>query len=438
MFMKKIYSFISGVSLCILFLYSGCSKSSSGPTPTPNPCSGITIVVTGTTAPTSTPTATNGSITAAASGSTGFTFSLNGGAAQASGTFSGLAVGSYTITAKDVNGCSGTQTFSVTATPCPSIPITATITQTTTPAATNGAIVATATGSTGFTYNINGGAFQASGSFTNLAVGSYTIIAKDINGCTGSNAFSVTAASCPTISLTTTATNTTGPTATNGSIVAAATGGVTPHTYSKDGGTTFQAGTTFNNLAVGTYAVVAKDANGCLSSSVNTIVGATCPTITASANTTNTIKCESNTGSITITASGSTGLMYNLNGGTFQVSNIFSALASGNFTYSVRDVNSCIVTGNATVSQAPAGSLFLAVKAVLATNCATPGCHSLPTPQNGLNFADDCTIVGQGLRIKARAVDANPSQMPPSGPQLSAADKQKIVDWLNAGGKHNN
>lgn len=435
--MKKIFSVITCLSLCFIFIYTGCSKSSTNP-PVTNPCAGITIVVTGTTSPTSNPTAANGSITASATGSTGFTFSLNGGTAQSSGTFSGLAVGSYSVTAKDANGCSGTQTFSVTATPCPAITVTATITQTTTPVAINGAIVATGAGSTGFTYNINGGTFQASGSFTNLAVGSYTIIAKDVNGCTGSNAFSVTAASCPTINLTTTPTNTTGPTATNGTIVAAATGGATPHTYSKDGGTTFQATGTFNNLATGTYAVVAKDANGCLSASVSTVVAATCPTITATAATGNTIKCETNTGSITISATGSTGFMYNLNGGAFQTSNIFSALATGNFTYGVRDLNSCLITGSATVSQAPAGPLFNAVKSLLATNCATAGCHSLPTPQNGLNFADDCTIVGQGLRIKARAVDANPSQMPPSGPPLSAADKQKIVDWLNAGGKHNN
>ena len=436
--MKKIFSLFTAISVCSIFLYTGCSKSDSTPPPTPNPCAGITIVVTGTTSPTSTPTATNGSITASASGSTGFTYSLNGGTAQASGTFSGLAAGSYSVTAKDVNGCSGSQTFSVTSTPCPSITVTATITQTTTPVATNGAIVAAGAGSTGFTYNINGGAFQASGNFINLAVGSYTIIAKDVNGCTGSNSFSVTSASCPTITLTATPTNTTGPTATNGSIVAVATGGATPHTYSKDGGSTFQASGSFNNLATGTYAIVAKDLNGCLSASVSTVVGSTCPTITASTSTTNTIKCESNTGSITISASGSTGFMYNLNSGTFQISNIFTALAAGTFTYGVRDLNGCLQSGNATVSQAPAGPLFTAVKALLATNCATPGCHSLPTPQNGLNFADDCTIVGQGLRIKARAVDANPSQMPPSGPPLSAVDKQKIIDWLNAGGKHNN
>jgi hypothetical protein len=438
MFMKKIYTLITGVSLCFIFLYTGCSKSSTTPPPTPNPCAGITIVVTGTTTPTSTPTAANGSIISSASGSTGFTYSLNGGTAQTSGTFSGLTAGSYTVTAKDANGCTGTQTFAVTATPCPSITITATITQTSTPTATNGAIVATASGSTGFTYNINGGAFQASGTFSNLAVGSYTIIAKDANGCTGSNAFSVTTVSCPTISLNSTPTNTSGPTATNGSIVALASGGVAPHTYSKDGGVTFQASGTFNNLAVGTYAVVAKDFNGCLSASVSTVIGSTCPTITATAAITNTIKCETNTGSITITAGGSTGFTYNLNGGAFQASNIFNGLGVNNFTYGVKDLNGCLVTGNTSVSQAPAGPLFLAVKAVLATNCAIPGCHSLPTPQNGLDFADDCTIVGQGLRIKARAVDFNPSQMPPTGPPISAADRQKIVDWLNAGGKHNN
>ncbi|MBK8611132.1 MAG: hypothetical protein IPL84_14615 [Chitinophagaceae bacterium] len=436
--MKKIVTYVSIASFLLIFTELGCSKSStSTPAPT-NPCAGVTITVTGTTTPTSTPTASNGSIAATASGSAGLTFSLNGGTAQASGTFTGLAAGSYTITAKNSSGCSGTQSFTVTSTPCPAITVTATVTQTASPVATTGSIAAIGAGSTGFTYNINGGAFQASGTFSNLGVGSYTITAKDALGCTGSNSFTVTAAGCATITLTSTPTNTSGPTATNGSIVASATGGLAPYTYSKDGGASFQASGTFNNLATGTYPVVAKDFNGCLSNTASTTVAFTCPTITANASTTNTIKCETNNGMITITASGSSGFMYNLNGGTFQPSNIFTGLGAANYTFSARDGNGCTQSGNTTVSQAPAGSLFLAVKAVLATNCAIPGCHLSPAPQNGLDFTDDCTIVGQGLRIKARAVDANPSQMPPTGPPLSAGDKQKIVDWINAGGKHNN
>jgi hypothetical protein len=428
------------IAICSIFLLAtifvvSCGKESGTMTPPPNPCANKTIVVTGTTTATSTATTSNGTIVASASGSTGFTYSLNGGAAQASGTFSGLAVGNYTITAKDADGCTGSQTFSIVSTPCPSITVTATVTQATGTTSSNGSIVATASGSTGFTYSINAGAFQASGTFNNLAVGSYTIVARDANGCTGTNSFSVTSASCPTITLSTTVTNTSGPSATNGSIIVTVSGGVAPHTFSRDGGATFQSSNTFNNLAAATYTVVAKDANGCLSTSVSTTVGATCPTITANASTTSTVKCESNAGTITIAASGSSGLTYNLNGGSFQTSNTFSALGSGVFSFTVRDANGCSTSGSVTVSQAAAGTRFLAVKSVMANSCIS--CHGGSSPESGLNFADDCTIVNQASRIKARAVDANPSVMPPGG-SISAADKQKIVDWINAGGRYNN
>jgi hypothetical protein len=440
--MNKLTVIILSVFIITTLTFVACSKGGGGTNPPANPCASKTIAVTGTTTPTTNATATNGSIAASATGSTGFTYSLNGGTTQASGTFTGLGVGNYTVTAKDGDGCTGTQSFTVTAAPCPTITVTATITPASSPTATNGSIAATGNGSTGFTYSINGisGTYQASGTFSNLSAGTYTIFAKDVNGCTGSQSFIVTAASCPTITLNTTPTNTSGPTATNGSIVAVASGGATPYSYSKDAGATYQATGTFNNLAVGSYTVVAKDANGCLSVNSTVNITASCPTITVNPTTTNTIKCESNTGTITIAATGgATPYTYSKDGGTtFQSSNIFNLLATGNYNLSVKDAFGCTNTSSATVSQAPAGTLFSAVKAVLATNCAVPGCHSGAAPQNGLNFADDCTIVSQGLRIKARAVDFNPSQMPPSGPPISVADRQKIVDWIAAGGKHNN
>lgn len=46
-----------------------------------------------------------------------------------------------------------------------------------------GSIVASASGSTGFTYNLNNGAYQASGTFSALSPGTY-IRSKDLNGCT--------------------------------------------------------------------------------------------------------------------------------------------------------------------------------------------------------------------------------------------------------------
>jgi hypothetical protein len=44
-------------------------------------------------------------------------------------------------------------------------------------------ITASAPGSTGFTYSLNGGTFQADNVFKNLAVGKYTIAVKDNNNC---------------------------------------------------------------------------------------------------------------------------------------------------------------------------------------------------------------------------------------------------------------
>ena len=215
---------MSVLLISLLTLVYACSKGGGGGGTTPNPCTGVTITVTGTTVsptlgssngsitasatggstgftysinggafqssvtgaivnPTST-TVSNGSINATASGSTGFNYSINSGAFQASGNFTNLAAGSYTIVAKDVNGCTGSAIFTLTApNPCAGIIInvTATTVNPTSAAATNGSISASAAGSTGFTFNINGGAFQATGNFNNLGQGTFTIVAKDLN-----------------------------------------------------------------------------------------------------------------------------------------------------------------------------------------------------------------------------------------------------------------
>jgi len=76
------------------------------------------------------------------------------------------------------------------------------------------------------------------------------------------------------------------------------------------------------------------------------------------------------------------------------------------------------------------GPKFLAVKSVISSNCATSGCHTSSSSAGGLNFESNTTIVNNSSRIKS-AVDQG--TMPPNG-QLSAADKAKINDWINAGG----
>lgn len=435
--MKKLHQIaLIGILAIAFSQITSCGKDTPAPT---DPCAGKTIIITANSAPTSPGTGTtSGSITATASGSTGFTYNINGGTYQSSGTFNQLAAGNYTINAKDADGCIKSQSVTVATAACPTILVTATTTNASSTTATNGGITASASGSTGFSYSLNGSAYQASGTFSNLAAGNYTITAKDVNGCLGIGTFTVGSTPCPTIAVTFTTVAPTSPFMSNGSFTAAATGGTAPYQFSKDGGTSYQSNSSFTGLAAGNYTVTAKDANGCTGSSTVTLTGTPCPTINISTSVAGADKCLNNNGTITVNASGSTGLQYRINSGVFQSSNIFTGLAGNgtNYTVEVKDANNCSNTSTANIPTLPAGPKFGDVKALMTTYCV--GCHGGSSPQSGINFNDDCTIVAKAARIKARAVDATPSQMPPSGSGLTAIEKQKIVDWINAGGNHSN
>ena len=246
--------------------------------------------------------------------------------------------------------------------PCSGVTITVsgTTTNPSSVSANDGSITATASGSSGFTFNLNGGSFQASGTFTNLAAGVYTVVAKNGSGCTGSATFTLTAS------------------------------------------------------------------------------GASCfgVTINVSAASTANTPCQgSNSGTITASASGGTGVFtFNINGGSFQTSNTFSSLNGGSYIVTAKDGNGCTGNTNVTVSTTAAGSLFTAVKLLVQNNCAIAGCHGdIQSPL----FTDQCNIVANKALIKSRAVDGNPSPMPPTG-LLPASERQKITNWINAGGLYSN
>jgi len=250
------------------------------------------------------------------------------------------------------------------ANPCNGVTVNVTATVTSATAGqSNGSIVAAASGASGFTFKLNSGSFQSSGTFSNLAAGTYTVTAKSSNGCEGSASFTV------------------------GSISACA-------------------GTTISVTAASTHATP------CVSPA---------------------------NGSITITASGSTGFTYSINGTTFQAGNVFSAVADGSHTVTVKDANGCTQTATVTVGAAAPGPLFAAVKDVLQSNCV--GCHSTNNASGGMNWSLNCNIISNQARIKARAVDAagTNNQMPAlPNPALSAADQKKITDWITAGGGYGN
>jgi hypothetical protein len=423
---------------------SGCIGVTQASLAGVDPCVGVTIVVT-TTQVNPTIGQTNGSITATASGSTGFTYSLNGGAYQASATFTGLATGNYTVTAKNANGCTGVAQVALGATnPCAGVTVSVTATQVApTTGNTNGSITATATGGTGFTYSLNNGAYQASGTFSSLAGGTYTITAKNANGCLGVLQVTLTATNpCTGITVAVTSTQV-NPTigSSNGSITASANGG-TGFTYSLNNGA-YQASGIFSNLAAGSYTITAKNANGCLGSAIVTLTAVSaCTNVSIVINqivVNNTPCITPNNGSISITAIGSTGFTYNNNGGAYQASNIFSALNAGTYLIGVKDVNGCTNTKSISVALVPQGSNFALVRNLITNRCSGSGCHMNGATAAGYNFDADCSIVTYWSQINATTTLYTPGWVKmPKSPQafFTAAEKTLITNWISAGHRY--
>jgi SprB repeat len=420
---------------------SGCSGVTTASLTATDPCAGVTVAVT-TIVVQPTTGQSNGSITATATGGTGFTYSINGGVFQTSGTFSGLATGNYTITAKNANGCTGVTTVALGSTnPCAGVTVAVT-TNTVQPTAgqSNGSITASATGGTGFTYSLNNGAFQANGTFGSLAAGNYTITAKNSNGCTGATTVTLTNIDpCAGITVVVAATAVNpGTGLSNGSITASATGG-TGFTYSLNNGA-YQASGAFANLAAGTYTVTAKNSNGCTGAKQVVLTASTnCPTITITAAVVNATPCATptNNGSITVTATGSTGFTYNLNGGVYQVSNVFANQNAGSFIVGVKDVNGCTKTQAVTIGVAASGPLFAGVRNLITTKCAGSGCHMNGTTTAGHNFDADCSVVAKWSQINGSCVTYSLKKMPINQQgtfiTLTAAEKAIITNWITAG-----
>ncbi len=336
-----------------------------------NGCFGeVTVVITVTASLTATFTKTNASCPGVANGSitvtptTGtapYTYSLNGGPAQASNTFSNLNPGTYTITINDNAGCSGSITTIIT--PGSNISGSSTSTPTACAGASNGSITATGSGGVGpYTYALDGGAPQASGTFNNVPSGSHTILITDSRGCTVTITRTVTSGSG--VSLTSTVFNSACATSNNGSIVVTPSNGTAPFTYQL-GANPAQASNTFTGLAPGTYTITVRDANGCIGTVTRTVSGGAGLSITQTSTATSCTTASD--GSITITVNNGTApFSYVLDGGIAQTSNVFTNVAAGSHTVAVTDNVGCTGSVTLTVGAGTSGS---GTAATTATTC---------------------------------------------------------------------
>jgi gliding motility-associated-like protein len=207
----------------------------------------------------------NGSIFISASGGNGvLNYSLNGGVAQSAGIFTGLQAGNYLISIVDILGCKkdinvvlenplriGIKNIEIEDVTCATME--------------NGQIKASAFGGNGSTYTYfltPGLAFNTTGVFSNLNIGTYTLTVKDSSGCEYDTLIVINTFRVFDVSITKKDLSCYGA-GYEGEAVASVIGGVSPYTYnwsSKPAQTSSNA----TNLVFGYYFLDVIDATGCV------------------------------------------------------------------------------------------------------------------------------------------------------------------------------
>ncbi|MFM2358067.1 MAG: hypothetical protein RLY16_59 [Bacteroidota bacterium] len=285
---------------------------------------------------------TDGTITInPTSGSAPYQYSLDHGTTFQAGNSFTLPAGTYTVTIKDNNNCSKDTTITITEPAAIYGGYTSTAVRCA--GANNGSISVVAnTGTAPFEYGIDGGAYQATGTFS-VAGGSHVISIRDANGCVKDTTLNVV----EPIALGTAvvSTNVRCNAATDGTITVTASNGTAPYSYSIDG-INYQAGNSFT-VPAGTYTVRIKDANDCIKDTAITISQ---PAVLAATAATNNATCSAvPNGQITVTANGGTApFTYTIAGVSAPSGNVFT-VAQGSYVVNVLDANNCPATVNASV-----------------------------------------------------------------------------------------
>lgn len=198
-----------------------------------------------------------------ASGGTGsISYSWSSGSSNASAN--GLAAGTYTVVATDANGC--TASDSITVTEPTALAVSATSTNITCYGAADGAVDLTVAGGTA-PYNYAWDDGSSTEDLTGLSAGNYQVTVTDAGGCTGNAFASITEPTALSVS-SGTVTDVSVAGGADGAIDMTVSGGTAPYVYSWSNSATTE---DISNLAAGNYTLTVTDANGCTATQVVTV-----------------------------------------------------------------------------------------------------------------------------------------------------------------------
>lgn len=290
-----------------------------------------------------------------------YLWSPNGGT---SATGTGLSAGTYTCLVTDANGCTQTQTVTITQ---PTAISGSTVTTASSCGNNNGTATVTASGGTGiltYSWVPTGGTNVLA---TGLGAGSYTVYVTDANGCTQTITATVSNSNGPAVVLQS-QTNVLCNGGGNGSATVTVTGGTSPYTYawSPSGGTN----ATASGLSAGTYTVTITDANGCTGVQTVTI---TEPTAISGTTSSTTTACNSSSGTATVNTSGGTAPYSYSWSASAQTTVTATGLGAGTYIVYITDANGCTQTATVSVAQGNAPTASLQSQTNISCNGNTNG-----------------------------------------------------------------
>ena len=274
-----------------------------------------------------------------------YTYTL-GDETNTSGLFEGLAAGTYPIEVTDANGCTIATNFVLTEPTVLSVVVSQNDPISCSGASDGGVVLIAEGGTAPFTYELNGET-NDSGMFSDLAPGSYAVQVTDANGCVTTS--EVMIFDVPVIEFgVEVLANVACAGGFSGSVQLTAAGG--------NGGFQYQLGNQtnmtglFEDLAAGTYPVVAIDENGCAIESEVTITEPA--PIETDAEVLAMVDCfGESTGVVQLSAGGGTGNFTFVINDEESTTGLFENLAAGTYMGFVFDANQCPGMVSFTVEQ---------------------------------------------------------------------------------------
>ena len=299
----------------------------------------------------------SGSITALTSGGFApFTFTWSGpdGFTGSGSTITNLEVGNYIVITTDGNGC--TMSDSTTITSPPELTAGFTTSPLTCQGGNNASIVLAVTGGLApysFAWTGPAGFSSTAQNISGLGSGTYTVIITDANNCALIANLVISSTTPIGVSGTTVPASCLG--SGTGAISITLMGGQAPYSFAWNGPIGFASSNqNITGLISGTYNVLVTDANGCQASASFNVSGPA--NLTATFTTTSVLCFGAATGSITTTPSGGTPPYTYLwigPGGTILTTQSISNVLAGEFTLQLTDANNCQSFLDVEITQRP-------------------------------------------------------------------------------------